>query len=126
MRVLGRRRPREHRPAAARHGRSDGAQRFSASLAGSYRPPWGGFFLNRPGRRPGPRPPRGARRPGPQSWPFTRPSRPLDHSVRDGIRTVAASLAILGIAAAVQAAIFVLSGSVALLADLIHNVGDAL
>jgi Co/Zn/Cd efflux system component len=46
--------------------------------------------------------------------------------VRDGIRTVAASLAILGIAAAVQAAIFVLSGSVALLADLIHNVGDAL
>lgn len=36
------------------------------------------------------------------------------------------SLAILGLTAAVQALIFVFSGSVALLADLIHNVGDAL
>ena len=36
------------------------------------------------------------------------------------------SLAVLGATAAVQAVIFVLSGSVALLADLIHNAGDAL
>lgn len=32
----------------------------------------------------------------------------------------------LGVTAGVQLAVFVLSGSVALLADLIHNVGDAL
>ncbi len=37
-----------------------------------------------------------------------------------------AALAVLGVAAAVQAAILVATGSVALLADLIHNVGDAL
>ena len=36
------------------------------------------------------------------------------------------SLAVLGAAALVQVVIFVLSGSVALLADLIHNFGDAL
>ena len=36
------------------------------------------------------------------------------------------SLGVLGATAAVQAVIFVLSGSVALLADLIHNAGDAL
>lgn len=42
------------------------------------------------------------------------------------MRTVAASLLILAIAAAAQLAIFVLSDSVALLADLIHNFGDAL
>jgi hypothetical protein len=36
------------------------------------------------------------------------------------------SLAVLAAAAAVQALIFVLTGSVALLADLIHNAGDAL
>lgn len=45
---------------------------------------------------------------------------------RAGVRAVALSLAILGAAAVIQALIFVLSGSVALLADLIHNVGDAL
>ena len=45
---------------------------------------------------------------------------------RDGLRAVAISLVALGLAAAIQAVIFVLSGSVALLADLIHNVGDAL
>jgi len=45
---------------------------------------------------------------------------------RAGVKTVALSLAILGAAAIIQALIFVLSGSVALLADLIHNVGDAL
>lgn len=53
----------------------------------------------------------------------------VDRSIvrsRAGVRAVAISLAILGAAAAVQAAIFVTSGSVALLADLIHNIGDAL
>ena len=43
-----------------------------------------------------------------------------------GVRAVAASLGILAVAAAAQLAIFVLSHSVALLADLIHNFGDAL
>ena len=45
---------------------------------------------------------------------------------RAGVRTVLISLAVLGLAATAQAIIFVLSGSVALLADLIHNFGDAL
>jgi cation diffusion facilitator family transporter len=45
---------------------------------------------------------------------------------RDGVRTVSLSLAVLGVTAVLQAAIFALSGSVALLADLIHNFGDAL
>src|SRR3954464_3811904 len=45
---------------------------------------------------------------------------------RAGLRAVLASLAILGVAAALQTLVFVLSGSVALLADLIHNFGDAL
>jgi Co/Zn/Cd efflux system component len=45
---------------------------------------------------------------------------------RDGVRTVSISLAVLGLTAGAQAAIFAISGSVALLADLIHNFGDAL
>ena len=45
---------------------------------------------------------------------------------RDGVRVVLASLGVLGLTAAVQAAIFVATGSVALLADLVHNIGDAL
>jgi len=45
---------------------------------------------------------------------------------RAGVRTVLISLAVLGLAAIAQAVVFVLSGSVALLADLIHNFGDAL
>ena len=45
---------------------------------------------------------------------------------REGLRTVSLSLAILAAAAVVQAVVFVFSDSVALLADLIHNVGDAL
>jgi len=44
----------------------------------------------------------------------------------EGIRAVLISLAVLGIAAVAQTLIFALSGSVALLADLIHNFGDAL
>jgi cation diffusion facilitator family transporter len=39
---------------------------------------------------------------------------------------VLASLAVLGVTAALQTLVFVASGSVALLADLIHNFGDAL
>jgi cation diffusion facilitator family transporter len=39
---------------------------------------------------------------------------------------VSISLGVLGLTAFVQAALFVLTGSVALLADLIHNAGDAL
>jgi cation diffusion facilitator family transporter len=53
----------------------------------------------------------------------------VDRSIvrsRDGVRAVAISLGVLGATAAVQAVIYVASGSVALLADLIHNVGDAL
>jgi cation diffusion facilitator family transporter len=45
---------------------------------------------------------------------------------RQGVRAVLISLAVLGVAAAVQTIIFAVSGSVALLADLIHNFGDAL
>src|SRR3954447_12293448 len=45
---------------------------------------------------------------------------------REGVRVVVRSLAVLGLTAAAQAAIYVATGSVALLADLIHNVGDAL
>jgi cation diffusion facilitator family transporter len=45
---------------------------------------------------------------------------------RAGLRAVSASLAMLAATAAIQAAIYVATGSVALLADLIHNFGDAL
>ena len=44
----------------------------------------------------------------------------------EGMRAVVLSLAVLGATAIVQAVVFVGSGSVALLADLIHNGGDAL
>jgi cation diffusion facilitator family transporter len=45
---------------------------------------------------------------------------------RAGVRAVLVSLGVLGVAAAIQTLIFAASGSVALLADLIHNFGDAL
>ena len=45
---------------------------------------------------------------------------------RAGVRAVGASLGVLGATAAAQAVLYVLTSSVALLADLIHNVGDAL
>jgi len=45
---------------------------------------------------------------------------------REGVRTVSISLAILATAALAQTLIFAASGSVALLADVIHNYGDAL
>jgi cation diffusion facilitator family transporter len=53
----------------------------------------------------------------------------VDRSImrsRAGMRAVAISLGLLGATAVAQAAIYAASGSVALLADLIHNVGDAL
>jgi cation diffusion facilitator family transporter len=45
---------------------------------------------------------------------------------RDGVRAVGVALAVLGVAALAQTVVFIVSGSVALLADLIHNFGDAL
>ena len=45
---------------------------------------------------------------------------------RAGVRAVAVSLGVLGLTAVAQAALYLLTDSVALLADLIHNVGDAL
>ncbi|HEX4188026.1 MAG TPA: cation diffusion facilitator family transporter [Solirubrobacteraceae bacterium] len=53
----------------------------------------------------------------------------VDDSVkrsRAGIRAVLASLGVLGLAAAAQTVVLAASGSVALLADVIHNFGDAL
>jgi cation diffusion facilitator family transporter len=44
---------------------------------------------------------------------------------RDGLRAVGLALLVLGATAIVQLLVFVASGSVALLADLIHNFGDA-
>jgi len=44
---------------------------------------------------------------------------------RAGLRAVGLSLAVLAIAAALQVLVFVATGSIALLADLIHNFGDA-
>ena len=53
----------------------------------------------------------------------------VDRSItrsRDGVKAVSISLAVLAVAAGLEALIFLLTGSVALLADLIHNFGDAL
>src|SRR4051812_20128695 len=52
----------------------------------------------------------------------------VDRSImrsRKGLEAVGLSLAVLGLAAAAQTIIFIASGSIALLADLIHNFGDA-
>lgn len=54
---------------------------------------------------------------------------PLDAEVlrsREGVRAVLVSLAILLATAGLQVGVFIWSGSIALLADLIHNIGDAL
>lgn len=53
----------------------------------------------------------------------------IDSSIkrsREGLRAVLISFAVLGVTAAVQMAVYAVSGSIALLADLIHNFGDAL
>ncbi len=44
---------------------------------------------------------------------------------REGLRAVALSLVVLTLTAGAQAVVFLAGGSVALLADLIHNAGDA-
>ena len=52
----------------------------------------------------------------------------IDDSIkrsRQGIRAVSLSLAVLTVAAFAQTFVFLASGSIALLADLIHNFGDA-
>ncbi len=52
----------------------------------------------------------------------------VDESIkrsREGLRAVGLALAVLALTAIVQTAVFAVSGSVALLADLIHNFGDA-
>jgi cation diffusion facilitator family transporter len=52
----------------------------------------------------------------------------LDPSIkrsREGLRAVGLALGVLGVAALAQTAMFIATGSVALLADLIHNFGDA-
>jgi cation diffusion facilitator family transporter len=52
----------------------------------------------------------------------------IDDSIkrsREGVRAISLALLVLALTAAAQALVFVASGSVALLADLIHNVGDA-
>ncbi|HEY5943358.1 MAG TPA: cation diffusion facilitator family transporter [Solirubrobacterales bacterium] len=52
----------------------------------------------------------------------------VHHSIkrsRDGLKAVGLSLAILAATALAQVAIFLSTGSIALLADLIHNFGDA-
>ncbi len=53
----------------------------------------------------------------------------VDESIkrsREGIRAVSLSLGVLGLTALAQTVVFVESSSVSLLADLIHNFGDAL
>jgi cation diffusion facilitator family transporter len=53
----------------------------------------------------------------------------IDESIkrsREGIRAVSLSLGVLGLAALAQTAVFIVSASIALLADLIHNFGDAM
>lgn len=53
----------------------------------------------------------------------------MDDSIkrsRAGLGAVSVSLVVLASTAAIQAAIYISTGSVALLADLIHNLGDAL
>jgi cation diffusion facilitator family transporter len=53
----------------------------------------------------------------------------VDNSIkrsREGVRAVSLSLGVLGLATVLQALVFATSGSIALLADLVHNGGDAL
>lgn len=53
----------------------------------------------------------------------------IDRSImrsRDGLKAVGISLGVLLVTSILQILIFIVTGSVALLADLIHNVGDAL
>jgi cation diffusion facilitator family transporter len=52
----------------------------------------------------------------------------VDESIkrsREGVRAVTLALLVLGLTAAAQVVVYIASGSVALLADLVHNFGDA-
>src|SRR3954466_9413664 len=44
---------------------------------------------------------------------------------REGLRAVGLALLVLGLTAGAQLLVYIVSGSIALLADLIHNAGDA-
>jgi len=53
----------------------------------------------------------------------------IDDSIKrshEGMRAVSLSLAVLGLTAVAQTVVFLATDSIALLADLIHNFGDAL
>jgi cation diffusion facilitator family transporter len=66
---------------------------------------------------------------GANEHPHTHSHGLVDDSIKRshaGLRAVSLSLAVLGATAAIQVAIYVATRSVALLADLIHNFGDAL
>jgi cation diffusion facilitator family transporter len=68
-------------------------------------------------------------RPDPGAHQHTHSHGLVDDSIkrsRAGVRAVGVSLVVLAATAAIQAAIYVATGSVALLADLVHNFGDAL
>jgi cation diffusion facilitator family transporter len=62
-----------------------------------------------------------------------RPAAPHSHGLvdesikrsREGLRAVSLALWVLALAGGAQVVVFIASGSVALLADLIHNIGDA-
>ena len=51
---------------------------------------------------------------------------PLIVRSREGVKAVSISLCVLAVAALAQLAVYLAAGSIALLADLIHNAGDAL
>ena len=65
-----------------------------------------------------------AMRPATGTSPRARPR--ISRRCHEGLRAVHISLAVLGVTAIVQTVVFMASGSVALLADLIHNFGDAI
>jgi cation diffusion facilitator family transporter len=50
---------------------------------------------------------------------------PMIKRSRAGLRATGLALLVLGLTAAIQTVVFIASGSIALLADLIHNFGDA-
>jgi Co/Zn/Cd efflux system component len=97
-------------PAAAGHGHAHGSTHAAAAAAAGHDHPYGSAHATATAAAHG------------HSHGLVDPS--LKRS-RAGLRTVGLSLAVLGLTAIAQLAIFLASGSVALLADLIHNAGDA-
>ena len=105
-----------------RHGEL--SARPPTGTAGTYAPLRGQF--HRHGLRVHAHPHRGAHRHTGEGHGHSHG--PIDPTVkrsREGLRAVGLSLLVLGLAATAQTLIFALTGSVALLADLIHNFGDA-